>query len=56
MKIFKRLIYIYKSFINHFNNDPINCELYRKNGCVYIDGPYCNYPSCELLKQYKNKL
>lgn len=47
---------IIKSHINHFNNDPINCELYRKNGCVHIDGPYCNYPSCEVLKQYKNKL
>jgi hypothetical protein len=47
---------IIKSHINHFNNDAINCKLYKQKGCEYIDGPYCNYPCCELLKHYKKRM
>lgn len=32
--------------------DPIDCEVYREEGCAHVDGPLCPYPSCEIRHSY----
>lgn len=34
-------------------NDPVhNCRLYREQGCSYVDSMLCDFPYCEMNKQY----
>ena len=35
-------------------NDPVyGCEVWLNEGCSHVDGLLCNYPECEILKQYR---
>lgn len=39
------------------NLDPVkHCEVYRKIGCSHIDGYLCNYPDCDILGAYVDKM
>lgn len=34
--------------------DPVKgCELYKNEGCSHVDGLLCDYPKCEMLKEYR---
>ena len=34
--------------------DPVRgCELYKNEGCSHVDGLLCDYPKCEMLKEYR---
>jgi hypothetical protein len=38
-------------------NDPFyKCKLYRNEGCSHIDGILCDFPKCEINREYINKL
>lgn len=35
--------------------DPIKeCDLYKDKDCVFVDGPFCDFPNCSMLKKYKD--
>lgn len=43
----KRLYYRLK------NSDPIKkCPVYLKEGCSHVDGPYCSFPGCSLVREF----
>lgn len=36
------------------NTDPFyNCPVNLSKGCSYVDGPYCDSETCEILKKFK---
>ena len=46
IKALKRLYYRFR------NKDPIwNCEVYKEEGCSFVDGILCDYPNCKLLHE-----
>jgi hypothetical protein len=46
MNIFKS---IKRLFFKLKNNDPIhNCPTYLKEGCSFVDGPFCTHPNCSI--------
>lgn len=36
------------------SSDPVKgCELYKNIGCTHVDGILCDFPTCKMLKDYK---
>lgn len=36
-------------------NDPVHkCEVYKEEGCSFVDGYLCEYHDCSILKRYKD--
>ncbi len=36
-------------------NDPVkHCAVYKKTGCSHVDGMLCDFPSCSMLKAFKD--
>jgi hypothetical protein len=34
--------------------DPVHyCEVHKEIGCSHVDGMLCNFPECDVLKEYK---
>jgi len=34
--------------------DPIHaCDLYKAEGCAHVDGMLCDFPDCQMLKDWK---
>lgn len=53
MKLFNKLKRIYYRIKNH---DPLfNCEYHKKHWCVFVDGPYCHFPDCDIRFDYIGK-
>ena len=47
--IIKRL----KKSIKDTKRDPIKeCDLYKEKGCVFVDGPFCDFPYCTMNNEY----
>lgn len=45
--------------INHYrkNSDPIEyCDVYIERGCPHVDGCFCDFPRCTILRKYRNNL
>ena len=44
-----------KQYINNFlKNDPLhNCKLYLDKSCAHVDGLLCDYPFCQMNKEYE---
>jgi len=33
--------------------DPVvGCKLYKDDGCAHVDGYLCDFPDCQMLKEY----
>ena len=46
----KRIYYIIK------NSDPLhNCEYCKENWCNMVDGPYCDFPYCNIRLKHLGK-
>jgi hypothetical protein len=47
-----------KKLIDAMKNDPVKyCRLYKETGCSHVDGFLCDYPKCDMLKEYNgNKI
>lgn len=49
-KWFKQL----KQSIEDAKRDPVKeCKLYKDQGCVFVDGPFCDFPHCSMNKKYQ---
>ncbi len=45
---------VFSSWLNR-KNDPVRyCEVYKKEGCSYVDGPLCDMRTCSLRECNKN--
>jgi hypothetical protein len=46
-----------KKIINKLRStDPVyNCPVFLNEGCAHVDGPLCDYPNCNIIKEYKSK-
>ena len=42
----------YLMLMSIWPNDPIRCKVYQDKGCAHIDGLLCDYPGCQILKDY----
>lgn len=43
-----------KKFCKVYREDPVKeCDLYKDKNCVFVDGPFCDFPKCSMLKKYK---
>jgi len=37
-------------------DDPVkHCDVYKKEGCVHVDGMLCNIKTCEILAKFKEE-
>lgn len=39
-------------------NDPVySCKVYTdtEEKCAHVDGPLCDFPDCDILKNYKER-
>lgn len=51
MKIIKKVVTCVKEFLR--NNPMKNCAFYKEKGCSHVDGLLCDYPTCEINKEYE---
>lgn len=50
IRMFKRLYYKLK------NSDPVrSCPVYKNESCAFVDSPYCDVKSCNVLKSYMDE-
>lgn len=41
-----------RSYYRFKNSDPIkNCPKYLKDGCSLVDGPWCTFPDCNIIRK-----
>ena len=44
---------IKERFYRWINSDPVkNCPVFKEEGCAFVDGFLCNYPNCEIYRDY----
>ncbi len=44
-------------FREYRENDPVKkCLVYINEGCSHVDGLLCNYPDCNIIKEFKNEI
>ena len=53
--MFKIIIKRIKRFFFRLkNSDPLyHCLVWKNEGCSHVDGLLCDYPKCEMLKEYR---
>jgi len=35
------------------DSDPVEmCSIYKEQGCSHVDGLLCDFPECQMLKDY----
>ena len=36
-------------------SDPVkSCDLYKAEGCAHVDGMLCDFPTCQMLKDWQS--
>lgn len=44
-----------KWWLGERTKDPVHsCALYKAEGCSHVDGMLCDFPECQMLKDWKN--
>lgn len=54
MGILKNISTLISRIGSVIKHDPVNnCTLYKERGCVFVDGPFCDFPYCSMNKEFK---
>ena len=52
----KKIIKCLKKSWENRKRDPVTeCDLYKDKGCVFVDGPFCDFPYCTMNNEYVMK-
>ena len=50
--LFFVLYIIYKSKSYNYSDPVKHCQVYKNNGCAFVDDNQCNINNCTILKEY----
>lgn len=54
LKAWTRLKAALSEFVRILKNDPVRgCDVFKEEGCAHVDGFLCDYPDCEILRDYR---
>lgn len=47
---------LFKKLFDMSKNDPVKkCNLYKNEGCAHVDGMLCDFPNCQMSKDYDSR-
>lgn len=55
-KMKKLINKIKKFYYRIINRDPVKkCTFHKDFGCSHVDGLLCNFPSCDIYREYRER-